>query len=149
MKDPCKHPNLKITRIDDKRYADGYKEEGECPDCGMKTFSMSIQIATCLDLLAKELGKTRGQLVWKDLNAKLTDSRGRKWRMFYDRLTKRQAELLLKNPEGEEHCQEKCWQTYELGDFYLYHIRCSCGKEVGGWTPKSAEEEFRKHAGGA
>ena len=45
----------------------------------------------------------------------------------------------------KKHYEVRRYKTYEPGDFYLYRIQCSCGKEFGGWTPQEAEEEFEKH----
>ena len=44
-----------------------------------------------------------------------------------------------------KHDIVKKWKAYALGDFYLFRILCSCGKELGAWTVKDVEKEFEKH----
>jgi len=48
-------------------------------------------------------------------------------------------------PKTKKHKVLIRYKTYEPGDFYLYRIKCGCGKEVGGWSPNDAEEAFQKH----
>ena len=37
------------------------------------------------------------------------------------------------------------FKKYEQGDFYSYTAICSCGKEIGDWTPEKVEERAIKH----
>ena len=47
----------------------------------------------------------------------------------------------------QKHKILKRYKQYHLGDFYSYSIKCSCGKDIHGWTKEEAENDFNEHKG--
>jgi len=44
-----------------------------------------------------------------------------------------------------EHEVKKRYKSYQPGDFILYKIICTCGKEVSGWSIEEAESNMLEH----
>lgn len=43
------------------------------------------------------------------------------------------------------HKEKIRYKYLRADDFWSYRIRCNCGLEFCGWTPKEAEYSFNKH----
>lgn len=57
-----------------------------------------------------------------------------------------QQKLEIKKVDIEKHNIIVKFSQYRgFDDCTLYIIKCSCGKDCGGWTPKQAEDDYNKH----
>ena len=93
IKNNCKHKRIRTYRKKDKTMLCGFEEHDTCLDCGMKRFSVKMEINIILKMIAKDLMKKR-----EDLTANNIFKQQKKFKYFSRKLNLKECKELISNP---------------------------------------------------